>query len=241
MAGTFFTVGLGPGDPELMTLKAARVVAAAPVIAYFAKRGRAGHARTIVEGRTRADAVELRLDYPFTTEVALDDPQYAAGIEAFYESCASRLAERLDAGHDVALLCEGDPFFYGSSMYLFDRLRDDYAHEVVPGVCGMSGCWAEARTPIVHGDDVLTVLPGTLDEDSLVTRLRGCDGAVIMKVGRNLPKIRDALARAGVAARAIYVERGTMEGQRILPLAELRDSPAPYFSMVLVPGRQRAR
>ena len=241
MAGTFFTVGLGPGDPELMTLKAARIIADAPVIAFFAKRGRTGHARGIVTGRTQPDVEELRLEYPFTTEVALDDPRYAAEIGEFYELCAARLSARLDTGTDVALLCEGDPFFYGSSMYLFDRLRGAYRSEVVPGVAGMSGCWAQAATPIVHGDDVLTVLPGTLDEDRLAARLQGCDAAVIMKVGRNLPKIRAALARAGVAERAIYVERGTMPGQRILPLSDLLDEPAPYFSMVLVPGRQRPR
>ncbi len=241
MAGTLFTVGLGPGDPELMTLKAARIVGAVPVIAYFAKRGRTGHARSIVEGHTRPDAEELRLEYPFTTEVALDDPRYAAEIGTFYEACAARLAERLDAGQDIALLCEGDPFFYGSSMYLFDRLHGAYRSEVIPGVSGMSGCWTQARTPITHGDDVLTVLPGTLDEDRLAERLTGCDAAVIMKVGRNLPKIRAALARAGLAGRAIYVERGTMAGERVVPLAELDGAAAPYFSIVLVPGRQRAR
>lgn len=241
MAGTFFTVGLGPGDPDLMTVKAARIIGAVPVIAYFAKRGHSGHARGIAQGRTRADVEEVRLDYPFTTEVSLNDPEYAVAIGAFYEMCAACLATRLDAGKDVALLCEGDPFFYGSSMYLYDRLHGRYTHEVVPGICGMSGCWAAAGTPIVHGDDVLTVLPGTLDEESLTTRLRDCDGAVIMKVGRNLPKIRTALARAGVADRAIYVERGTMPGQRIVPLAEFHEAPAPYFSMILVPGRQRPR
>ena len=239
--GTFFTVGLGPGDPELMTLKAARIVGSAPVIAFFAKRGRIGHARGIVASHIRADVAEERLEYPFTTEVALEDPRYAADIGTFYEACAARLAARLDAGQDVALLCEGDPFFYGSSMYLFDRLAGAYRSEVVPGICGMSGCWTRAGTPIAHGDDVLTVLPGTLDEDRLTARLTGCDAAVIMKVGRNLPKIRAALDRAGLAGRAIYVERGTMDGERILPLSEVDGGAAPYFSMVLVPGRQRAR
>jgi precorrin-2/cobalt-factor-2 C20-methyltransferase len=241
MAGTLFTVGLGPGDPELMTLKAARIIASAPVVAFFAKRGRPGHARGIVEGRLHPEAEELRLEYPFTTEVALDDPRYAAEIGQFYTGCAARLAARLDAGLDVALLCEGDPFFYGSSMHLFDRLGGSYRSEVVPGISGMSGCWTRAAVPITHGDDVLTVLPGTLDEDRLAERLAGCDAAVIMKVGRNLPKIQAALVRAGLAGRAIYVERGTMSGERIMPVAEMDGVAAPYFSLVLVPGRQRAR
>jgi len=241
MAGIFYTVGVGPGDPDLLTLKAARIVAGAPVVAFFAKRGRPGHARTIAAGHIDPAAEQLRLEYPFTTEVALHDPRYVAEIGGFYEMCAARLAARLDAGRDVALLCEGDPFFYGSSMYLFDRLRGAYRSEVVPGVPGMSGCWAAAGTPIVHGDDVFCVLPGTLDADSLAERLQTCDAAVVMKVGRNLEKIRAALARAGMAERAIYVERGTMTGQRFLPLADFAGEPAPYFSMVLVPGRQRPR
>lgn len=241
-AGALRVVGVGPGDPELMTLKAARILAGVDVVAFFAKRGRPGHARTIVDGALNPAAEQLRLEYPFTTEVALDDPRYLAEMGEFYESCAEMLAERLDRGCEVALLSEGDPFFYGSSMYLFDRLARDYRNEVVPGVTGMSGCWAQARLPICHGDDVLCVLPGTLDEAALVERLRSVDAAVIMKVGRNLPKIRRALATVGLLARAVLVERGTMgDDERITPLAELDDGKAPYFSLVLVPGRQRAR
>jgi len=241
MSGIFHVVGLGPGDPELMTVKAARVIAASPVVAFFAKRGRTGHARTIAADYIDGSVEELRFEYPFTTEVALDDPRYRTEIVAFYDACAAALAERLAAGRDAVLLCEGDPFFYGSSMYIFDRLRPSFRSEVIAGVSAMSGCWTCAGTPIAHGDDVLTVLPGTLDEEGLTARLRGADAAVIMKIGRNLPKIRAALARAGLAERAIYVERGTMAGERILPVMELDDRPAPYFSIVLVPGRQRAR
>lgn len=240
MAGTLFTVGLGPGDPELMTLKAARIIAAAPVVAYFAKRGAAGHARRIAAAHLCPGCEELRFDYPFTTEIAVDDPAYAAGMDGFYAASAAAIAARLDAGHNVALLCEGDPFLYGSAMYLFDRLAA-YRREVVAGVSGMSGCWSRAGLPFTHGDDVLSVLPGTLDAASLAARLGDCDAAVIMKVGRNLAKIRAALAQAGRTDRAVYVERGTMAGERILPLAQMTDATAPYFAMVLVPGRQRAR
>ena len=241
MTGTLHIVGLGPGDPELMTLKAARLVATTPVVAYFHKRGRRGHARSLVEGRMHPDVCEIALEYPFTTEIPVDDPRYAAGMAAFHEQAAARLAALLDARKDVALLCEGDPFFYGSSLALLDRLGSAYPHDIVPGVTGMSGCWTRARTPMTHGDDVLTILPGTLDEARLVERLAGSDAAVIMKVGRNLPKIRAALRRAGLDGRAVYVECGTMREERILPLADMGHVAAPYFSMVLVPGRQRPR
>lgn len=240
-SGTLYTLGLGPGDPELLTLKAARILRETPVFAHFAKRGRAGNARTIATPHLPPSAEELRFEYPYTTEIPLDDPRYLTGIAGFYEECAAILAVRLRAGQDVALLCEGDPFFYGSSMYLFDRLRDEFRQEVVPGITAMGGCWARAGTPIVHGDDILTVLPGTLDGERMAERLRGTDAAVIMKVGRNLPKIRAALEEAGLTARALYVERGTMAEERITPLAERDDAPAPYFSLVLVPGRQRPR
>jgi len=239
--GTLHILGMGPGDPELVTVKAARVINTAPVVAFFAKRGRPGHARTIASPHMRRGVEELRFEYPYTTEINVDDPRYELGIHAFYESSAAVLAGRLDAGQDVALLCEGDPFFYGSAMYLYDRLSPAYQTSVVPGVTAMSGCWTQAGLPMTHGDDVLTVLPGTLEAGALATRLSQSDAAVIMKVGRNLPKIRAALDGAGLTGRAVYVERGTMAGTRTIPFSDLPDGPAPYFSLVLVPGRQRPR
>ena len=240
MTGTLFSVGVGPGDPELITLKAARILAATPVYAFFAKRGRPGHARAIAAAHLSARAEMLRFDYPYTTEIPLTDPAYATGMTEFYATAANTVATRLDAGQDVAILCEGDPFFYGSAMYLFDHLAPRYPHQVIPGVTGMSGSWARAGLPMTHGDDVLTVLPGTLDGATLAARLVQTDAAVIMKVGRNLPKIRAALAEAG-RHDAIYVERGTMDDERILPLSDLPDGPAPYFSLILLPGRRRPR
>ena len=239
--GTLFTLGMGPGDPELLTLKAARILGAAPVVAYFAKAGQRGHARTIAEGRIGAAAEELRFDYPMTVEVSHQDGRYVDAMAACYAAAAEAIGARLAQGLDVALLCEGDPFFYGSSMYLFDRLRDRFPMEIVPGVLGMSGCWAEAQLPMTHGDDVLAVVPGTMAEADLYRSLSGVDAAVVMKLGRNLPKVRSVLTALGRADRAVYVERGTMAGSRILPLAELADGSAPYFSMILVPGRQRPR
>ncbi len=240
MTGTLHIIGMGPGDPELLTLKAARLLRAAPVVAYFAKRGQRGHARRIADGHLAAGVEELRFEYPYTIEIAAEDPRYIAELAAFYDLCAAALAARLAAGPDAALLCEGDPFFYGSAMYLFDRLAPLGPVAVVPGVPGMAGCWTQAGRPIAHGDDVLSVIPGTLEEAALAERLGACDAAVIMKVGRNLPKIQAAMRRAGLAGRALYVERGTMTDERVIPLEQATQA-APYFSMVLVPGRQRPR
>jgi len=238
---TLYVIGLGPGDPELMTIKAERAVRRAQVIAYFAKAGRQGHARTIVDGLLGPTCEELRLEYPFTTEVSVAEPRYHEQMHALYDDCASRIAVRLNRGADVALLCEGDPFFYGSAMYLFDRLAPSYSTTVIPGVTAMSGCSARARLPITHGDDVLSVVPGTLDEDSLAEHLRGSDATVVMKVGRQLGKIRRALERAGKLPRALYVERGTQTEERIAPLAEVAADCAPYFSLIIVPGRRGRR
>ncbi|WP_338018740.1 precorrin-2 C(20)-methyltransferase [Ectothiorhodospira variabilis] len=240
--GTLYGIGLGPGDPELITLKALRLLQASPVVAAFSKAGRTGNAWTIAAPHLREDQTRLRLEYPFTLEVSVTDPRYHREMGVFYEACAARLAEHLEAGRDVAVICEGDPFFYGSYMYLHDRLVERFPVQVVPGITGMSACWTQANTPITHGDDVLTVLPGTLPEDTLVERLAHTDAAVFMKVGRNLPRLRSALARAGMLERALLVERGSMEGERVQRLAErAEDEPAPYFTIVLVPGRQGVR
>ncbi len=241
MTGTLYCVGVGPGDPELLTLKAARILGAAPAHAYFAKRGHPSHAHAIAASHLRTDAEALRFDYPFTTEMPVTDPRYPAAMRAFYDAASATIATRLDGGRSVALLCEGDPFFYGSAMYVFDRLRTRYPHEVVPGITGMSGAWARACMPMTHGDDVLTVLPGTMPQAAMAERLRQTDAAIIMKLGRNLPKIRAALDTAGCAERALYVERGTMPDERIACLSGMPDAVAPYFSLVLVPGRRGVR
>ncbi len=234
--GRLYGVGVGPGDPELLTLKAARVLDAAPVVAYFAKRGNASNARAVVAARLHPTQTELPLLYPVTTEVPRHAPEYASQITAFFDASAAAVAARLDAGQDVAVLSEGDPLFYGSYMHLHVRLAGRYPTEVVPGITGLSGAWSAAGVPIARGDDLLSVLPGTLPEEELARRLSAADAAAIMKVGRNLPRIRRALAAAGLLDRALYVERATMAGARSLPLAERGDEPAPYFSLVLVPG-----
>jgi precorrin-2/cobalt-factor-2 C20-methyltransferase len=237
--GTLFGVGMGPGNPDYLTVRAVEVLRTADILVHFARKGARGNARTIADAVVNGRARELALVYPYTTEIAPDHPDYAAAMRDFYEASAERLASELTAGCNVAVLAEGDPFFYGSFMHLWRRLKDRFRTEVVPGVTGMSGCWTCASAPITWGDDVLTVLPGTLAEDELVRRLKLTDAAVVMKLGRNLAKVRRALEEAGLLDRAIYVERGTMRDERVCPLSELPEIEAPYFSMILVPGLGR--
>jgi precorrin-2/cobalt-factor-2 C20-methyltransferase len=229
-------VGVGPGDPELMTLKALRALREADVVAHFAKAGNPSKARAIAAAHLRPEVTEVPLLYPVTTEIPRHEPAYCSEIAAFYDGCADALAAHLDARRSVAVICEGDPLFYGSYMHLHVRLAARYPTEVIAGVTGMSGCWSAVGAPIAQGDDVFTVLPGTLPEEELERRLRDADAAVIMKLGRNLPKVRRALARSGHLARAMYVERGTMQDAVVMRLADKADDCAPYFAIVLVPG-----
>ncbi len=236
MSGRLIGVGTGPGDPELLTLKAVRALAEADVVAHFAKRGCTSNARRIVETHLRPGMVELPLLYPVTVEIDKGDEAYCSAILRFYEESARAVSTHLEAGQTVAVLSEGDPLFYGSYMHLHVRLAHLHPTEVIPGVTAMSGCWSKASVPIAQGDDVLSVLPGTLSETELLRRLADADAAVIMKVGRNLPKIRRALEASGKLAHAIYVERGTMANGASIRLADKADDAAPYFSLVLVPG-----
>jgi len=237
--GRLFGVGLGPGDPELLTIKAAKIVEAAPVVAFFAKKGAPGKARTIVDRWLSAQCLELPLIYPLTTEIHFHDPAYVEDLRAFYAQAAQTIAAHLSGGRDVALVCEGDPLFYGSFMHIYIRLKDRFEIEVVPGVTGMSGCWSAAKLPMAWGDDIVSVLPGTLEGALLARHLSSSDAAVIIKIGANLAKIRAAIAQAGRLKTAIYVEQGTAKAEKIIPLAEKTDDQAPYFSLVLIPGEGR--
>ena len=223
-------VGVGPGDPGLVTLNAITALNEADVVAHFAKAGNASNARTIAACHFKEGIEELPLHYPVTTEIPKADAAYRDAIRTFYDGAARAIASRLDQGRIVAVIAEGDPLFYGSYMHLHVRLSPRYPTEIVAGVTGMSGCWSSIGTPIAQGDDVFTVLPATLPEYELERRLADTDAAVVMKIGRHLAKVRRALDRA------IYVERGTMTNAAVMPLVDKLDTIAPYFAMVLVPG-----
>jgi precorrin-2 C20-methyltransferase / precorrin-3B C17-methyltransferase len=236
VTGRLYGVGVGPGDPELVTVKAARLIAAADVVAFHAGVGKQSNARRIAAGFIPAGAIEEELRYPVTTG-SIDHPGgYAGAMAEFYEECAERLGAHLEAGRTVVVLAEGDPMFYGSYMYMHDRLSERFETEVVPGVPAFAAATAAVAEPLVRQTDVLTILPGTLPEPELARRLADTDGAIIMKLGRTFPAVRSALEQAGRLDGALYVERASMPEQRWLPVADVDAATVPYFSLIVVPG-----
>ncbi|MEZ0342207.1 precorrin-2 C(20)-methyltransferase [Mycobacterium sp. pV006] len=238
--GTLWGVGLGPGDPELVTVKAARVIAAADVVAYHSARHGRSIARGIAEPYLREGQIEEHLVYPVTTEVADHPGGYAGAMEDFYREAADRIAAHLDAGRDVALLAEGDPLFYSSYMHMHTRLTQNFDAQIVPGVTSVSAASAAVATPLVQGEQVLTILPGTLPTDELERRLADTDAAVILKLGRSYPRVREALSATGRLGDAFYVERASTDRQKVLPAADVDADSVPYFSLTMLAGKPAA-
>ncbi|MFJ9787278.1 precorrin-2 C(20)-methyltransferase [Amycolatopsis sp. NPDC101161] len=236
MTGTLYGVGLGPGDPELMTVKAARLISEASVIAYHCARHGRSIARSVAEPYLREGQIEEKLVYPVTTETTDHPGGYEGAIADFYELSAKRLAEHLDAGRDVVLLCEGDPFFYGSYMYMHERLSGRFEAVVVPGVTSVSAASSVLGRPLVQRDEVLTVLPGTLPAPELARRLADTDAAAVLKLGRTFGSVREAFEEAGKLDDAVFVERATWEQQRVEPLGSVDPASVPYFSLALLPS-----
>lgn len=232
MTGTLYGVGVGPGDPELVTLKALRILKSAPVLAWPAPEEGPSLAREIVADHLPGTQREIAIRMP------LSPARFPA--DDVYDRAAVEIGDALESGSDVAVICEGDPFFYGSFMYLYGRLADRFPVEVVPGVSSLTACAAALGAPLSAKNDVLTVVPGPLDAAAMAARIEAADAVAIIKVGRHLEKIRGVLAGLGLADNARYIERATMGDQRIVPLAEVAAGAAPYFSMILVHRRAHA-
>lgn len=230
MTATLYGLGVGPGDPELITVKALNVLKTVPVIAYPAPDDGDSLARAIAAPHLPGEQVEIAIRTPMVVE------RFPA--QDVYDHYAGEIAGHLAAGRDVALICEGDPFLYGSFIYIYQRLAPIHRVVVVPGVSSVGACAAVAGLPLVSRNQVLSVIPAPLDEDELERRLAITDAAAVMKVGRHLDKVRRVLGRLGRADDAWYVERATMEAERVLPLADLDGDRAPYFSMILVRRRE---
>ena len=224
--GVLYGIGVGPGDPELLTLKAHRVLTATKVVAYPAPDDGESFARSIVAGFLNAGQVEIPIVIPMRVE------RFPAA--AIYDEAAERIAGDLAAGEDVVVLCEGDPFFYGSFMYLFERLSDRFTCEIVPGVSSLTASAAALQRPLAARNDVLTVLPGPLPDEVLRARIEASDAVAIIKVGRHFARIRSLIEEMGLMEKAGYLERVTLENQQVLPLSGFDAGKAPYFSMILI-------
>ncbi len=232
--GTLYGLGLGPGDPELMTFKTVRLLGEADIVAYPTAKAGAGVALGIVRAHLRPDQELVPLVYPVTAGPGADAPDYRDRISAFYDETAAQLARYLEQGRDVAIPCVGDPFFYGSFMYWYARLSPRFETVVVPGISSTLAGPVAAGIPLVFRRDVLTIIPGTLPGEEIARRLAGTDAAVIIKLGRTFAKVRRALEKAGVLARAVYVERASWKDERVLPAAEVDGDTVPYFSILFV-------
>ncbi|WP_066381689.1 precorrin-2 C(20)-methyltransferase [Anabaena sp. CA = ATCC 33047] len=229
--GRLYGIGVGPGDPELLTLKALRLLRSAPVVAYQSATDKESIARGIVAQYLTGEQIEVGFHLPRALE-----PEKAKEI---YDQEIAPIAEHLAAGRDVVVLCEGDPFFYGSFMYVFTRLSEQYQTEVVPGVSSLMACPVALGVPFTYYNDILTVLPAPLPAEELISQLLTTDAAAIMKLGRHFTKVRDILHQLGLASRALYIERATMSQQRIIPLDEVNPAEVPYFAMIVIPTKNR--
>ena len=237
--GKIYGVGVGPGAVDLLSVRADKLVREAKYIAFFRKAGRAGHARQIASNLLSKDVIELAMEYPITTEIPLSDQRYSEVLSEFYKKYSNKIISLSQTGIDLVILCEGDPFFYGSFMHIYSRVKDKCPVEVVPAITGMSAAWTATDIPITWGDDILTVLMGTLDKTTLENQLQNTNAAIIMKIGHNLPKIKKALERTGRFYDAFIVEYAAMDKQTVQRLSDYNTENAPYFSIIILHGQGR--
>ncbi len=237
--GKIYGVGVGPGAVDLLSVRAEKLVREAKYIAFFRKAGRAGHARQIASTLLSKDVIELAMEYPITTEIPLSDQRYSEMLSEFYKKYSNKIISLSQTGIDLVILCEGDPFFYGSFMHIYSRVKDKCPVEVVPAITGMSAAWTATDIPITWGDDILTILMGTLDKTTLENQLQNTNAAIIMKIGRNLPKIKKALKRTGRFYDAFIVEYAAMDKQTVQRLSDYNTENAPYFSIIILHGQGR--
>lgn len=230
--GKLYGLGIGPGDPELLTLKAHRILTSVPVIAYPTAQNSKSVARAIVAEFLRPDQIEIPIPLPFSIE---------RSSQPYYDLAAEKIAAQLLAGQDVAVLCEGEPMLYGSFIYLFQRLTGQFSVEIVPGISSTLASAAMLGAPITYQNDVLSILPATLDAETLRDRITGVEAAVIIKLGRHFAKVRTVLDELGLLDRALYIEHATQLQQRIIAIRDVNPTEVPYWSLILIPSHSQAR
>ena len=226
-----YGVGVGTGNPELITLKALRILQSVPVVAYPASETGNSFARSIVAEFLQGNQIEIPIVLPFKVEKS---------AQPFYDKASEQLEKHLDNGRDVAVLCEGDPFFYGSFMYIYDRLSPKFDTEIIPGISSVMASAAMIGIPLTYRNDVFMVLSGILSGEVLKEKLKVADAAVIIKLGKNFNKVKQVLEELGLVERAKYIENATRENQKILSINEVEAETVPYFSLIVIPSEFRS-
>ena len=237
--GIIYGVGVGPGDPELISLKAYNLLKKAKYIAYFKKKNKDGISYNIVKQYLRKNVLEIQMDYPITTEISFQSIEYKKTLSQFYENCCNQILSISNKNNDIIVLCEGDPFFYGSFMHLYTRLLDKNIIKVIPGITGMSAACTASKSPITWGDDILTVIMGTMSENEIVKRIKKNDAIVIMKIGKNYEKICKVLKKLNLFDDAFLIENASMSNERVRKLINVQELILPYFSIILIHGTGR--
>ncbi len=232
--GKIYGIGLGPGDPELITLKSANLIKSSEHILFFKKKNSESRAFNIVKNIIRDDAFKIGLEFPVTTEIDSSNKAYKDIMQSFYEQCVIKIDNILKKSFDICLLCEGDPFFYGSFIHIFQRLKKSYDIEIIPGVTGISGAWSSSKFPIVSGNEIMTILMGTLEEEKLKLQIKKSDVLVIMKIGKNFKKIFKVLKELNLLGKACLITNATTKNEKIYKLDSINIETAPYFSIILL-------
>lgn len=230
--GRLYGLGIGPGDPELLTLKAYRILQQVPVIAYPTLENGKALARSIVADYIQPHQIEIPMPLPFSVE---------RSSQPYYDQAALQIAKHLTAGQDVAVLCEGDPMLYGTFMYLFNRLANQFHTEVVPGISSTFASAAMLGAPITYRNDVLSIMPATLDSETLRDRLSKVDSAIIIKLGRHFAKVKSVLTDLNLLDRALYIERATQANQQIFDIKMVEPQAVPYWALILIPSQTQPR
>ncbi|AFZ04232.1 precorrin-2 C(20)-methyltransferase [Calothrix sp. PCC 6303] len=226
--GNLYGIGIGPGDPELLTIKGLRLLQAAPVVAYPMSENKPPLARSIIAQYLTGNQIEIPMLLPFKLEQS---------SQPYYDAAAEKIAEYLVSGKDVVVLCEGDPFFFGTFMYIYNRLSPRFHTEVVPGVSSVMASASALGVPLTYRNDVFMVLSSILSAEVLAEKLAVADAAVIIKLGKHFPKVYEVLQQLGLAERAKYIERATTSKQRIVPINEVNPDDVPYFALIVVPSQ----
>lgn len=233
--GILYGIGVGPGDPELLTMKAVKAIGEADIIAYPTANGTKSNAKTTIEPYLKSTHQLMPLTYPVTAGPIADSAAYQQLMQTFYDQTAAELDRELATGKTVAIICAGDPFVFGSYMYWHARLAEKFETIVIPGISSILAAPVSLGMPLCHREDIVSIIPGTLSEAEISKALVGAGSAVIMKLGRTFEKVRRAVAAAGLTDNAYLVERATMSGERILPISMVNAAEVPYFSLVVIP------